>query len=240
MAPLRTLALQRTPPLPDEIGGDGSVLILPMTPVDGQVKDLSGYNNHGTIYGAVEADGRYGKCLSFDGTDDYVEVPDSASLDLTVFTVEFRAYHRTLKNYSGLVIKGLDGLENYELLTNVNGVIYAPILWTDGTRTTLYSPVGVTVVNTWQHFVLTYDGTNQSLFVDGLEVASDAPGKTPQVNAEILTIGCEQVNSGTFGRFLDGLIDSVRIYNRALSTEEIKARYLGGRLTPLRSSGVVR
>jgi hypothetical protein len=36
------------------------------------------------------------------------------------------------------------------------------------------------------------------------------------------------------------LIDSVHIYNRALSAEEIKAHYLGGKLTPLRSLEVVR
>ena len=47
------------------------------------VYDTSGNNNHGTIYGATWVDSPYGKALSFDGVDDYIEVNDSDSLDIT-------------------------------------------------------------------------------------------------------------------------------------------------------------
>ncbi|MBW2672637.1 MAG: hypothetical protein JRD89_04365, partial [Deltaproteobacteria bacterium] len=39
--------------------------------------DISGEGNHGTIYGAQRTLGKVGRALAFDGTDDYVEVPDS-------------------------------------------------------------------------------------------------------------------------------------------------------------------
>ena len=48
-----------------------------------QAIDLSGNGNNGTIYGAQCVEGRSGKALSFDGVDDYVEVNDSESLDIT-------------------------------------------------------------------------------------------------------------------------------------------------------------
>jgi hypothetical protein len=58
--------------------GEGSVL-----------KDSSGNGNDGVIYGAIWVDGKYGGALSFDGVDDYVEVPDAPQLsgggkDLTI------------------------------------------------------------------------------------------------------------------------------------------------------------
>jgi len=50
------------------------VLYLPFDYDDGSyARDRSGYNNHGTIYGATLADGKIGMARSFDGTDDYVQ-----------------------------------------------------------------------------------------------------------------------------------------------------------------------
>ncbi|MCK4342415.1 MAG: LamG domain-containing protein [Phycisphaerae bacterium] len=55
----------------------------------GTVHDYSGYGNNGTLSGANWVSGVLGTALSFDGVDDYVEVADSASLDLTsAFTIE--------------------------------------------------------------------------------------------------------------------------------------------------------
>jgi len=64
------------------------ILYLPLDEgAGGTAYDKSGYDNNGTIYGATWMDGKYGKALSFDGVDDYVEVADSASLDITRITV---------------------------------------------------------------------------------------------------------------------------------------------------------
>jgi hypothetical protein len=55
----------------------------------GLVLDSTANANHGTIYGATEVDGLLGRCLSFDGVDDVVVIPDDASLHLSsALTVE--------------------------------------------------------------------------------------------------------------------------------------------------------
>jgi hypothetical protein len=59
-----------------------AVLVMHFDEGSGTIaKDDSGYGNDGTIYGAKWVDGKYGKALSFDGVDDYLEVPDSDILD---------------------------------------------------------------------------------------------------------------------------------------------------------------
>jgi hypothetical protein len=51
--------------------------------------DSSGYGNNGTIYGATWVAGEYGQALSFNGTNNYVEVPSSGILAPSSITIEF-------------------------------------------------------------------------------------------------------------------------------------------------------
>jgi hypothetical protein len=246
IAPLRTLPLQRTPPLPDEIGGDGSVLILPMTPIAGQVKDLSGYNNHGTIYGAVEADGRYGKCLSFDGVDDYVEVPSDPhwmelnGKDLTtliwfnsITSEELTA--QAIGTYSTLSATAPVPNQAWQIQVLDTG---KPTAWLrrDNNAETV-SAVATTVLSPGTFYQLGFvkRGLDVEIWVNSIHEA------TATLSQEGNTDNDQELRMPvSWATFLNCIIDAVRIYNRALSAEEIKAHYLGGRLTPLRSSGVVR
>ena len=67
---------------------DGQVLYFPFLEGSGTtLKDHSGYDNNGTIYGATWVSGKFGYALSFDGVNDYVEIPHSTSLDLNVLSV---------------------------------------------------------------------------------------------------------------------------------------------------------
>ncbi|RLI91232.1 MAG: hypothetical protein DRO95_04750, partial [Candidatus Altiarchaeales archaeon] len=55
--------------------------------------DISKYGNDGTIYGATWTDGKFGKALSFDGVDDYVDCGNDSSLDITdAITIEAWIY----------------------------------------------------------------------------------------------------------------------------------------------------
>lgn len=46
------------------------------------VKDISGNGNDGVVYGAMWVDGKFGKALSFDGKDEYIDCGNNASLDI--------------------------------------------------------------------------------------------------------------------------------------------------------------
>jgi hypothetical protein len=68
-------------------------------------------------------------------------------------------------------------------------------------------------VNTWTHVALTYDGSALRLYVNGTQAARRAAGGTIQTTTNPLWIGGNQ----PYGEYFNGLIDEVRVYNRALS-----------------------
>jgi len=75
--------------------GSGSVL-----------EDSSGNGNDGVIYGATWVEGKYGKALSFDGVDDYVDFGNDASLNVECITLEAWVNLQTWDEGGGLICKG--------------------------------------------------------------------------------------------------------------------------------------
>ncbi len=73
--------------------------------------------------------------------------------------------------------------------------------------------------NSWTHLAATYDGTTLKFFVNGVQVSSK-PGVGPiAASSGALRVG----GNGAWGEYFKGLIDDVRIYNRALSATEVQA-----------------
>jgi len=196
------------------------VLYLPFDKDDGaKVRDRSGYNNHGTIYGATRVSGKIGDALSFDGVDDYAEVPDSPYLDLTDgFTVSLWIYPKTPypTTYPIPIIKGLGSTCNYMFQFSEEAAQMIDFYYYNaGWR----SSGGASIVNNEWNFVSgTWDGTFLKIYVDGvLRNKSNDLSETPPIpNTFPLRIGREP----TWEFF--GLIDELRIFNRALSAAEIQ------------------
>ncbi len=74
-------------------------------------------------------------------------------------------------------------------------------------------------LNQWSHIATTYDGVNHKLFVNGAQVAAIARSGSLATSANSLSIGANT----PWGEYFSGLIDEVRIYNRALSASEISS-----------------
>jgi len=86
-------------------------------------------------------------------------------------------------------------------------------------RITIYSDI--LSQNVWYHIVGTYDGIKMRIYVNGVEKGSD--NLSGNIAASSMNIGWGQDD-----RFWKGIIDEVRIYNRALSASEILERYNAG------------
>ena len=73
-------------------------------------------------------------------------------------------------------------------------------------------------LNVWTHVAFTYDGTTQRLFVNGAQVATRAQTGNIQATNSPLWIG----GNNPYGEYFVGLLDDVRVYNRALTATEIQ------------------
>jgi len=200
--------------------GSGSVL-----------KDSSGNGNDGVIYGATWVEGKYGGALSFDGVDDYLDCGNDASLDdIAIKTLVFWVNLNT-QTGSGVGSHFLNkGSSNGWFIStepsknrNIFGQGFSI---TDGRWSfPQYS------LNKWHHIVVVYDRqsfTNDPvIYVDGVsQKVTEYSTPSGTANSDFwnnLLISADP----SFDRWVDGSIDEVRIYNRALTEEEIKEHYEG-------------
>ncbi|MCK5480335.1 MAG: DUF2341 domain-containing protein, partial [Gammaproteobacteria bacterium] len=171
-----------------------------------------------------------GDQLRFDGSNDYVNVPDHPTLGITG--------HITLEawvNFSSINSGGWTGLvtkwnhsgtgRGYGLFkhNSANAVAFVCSPTSDGYGDAqANSPPSL---NTWYHVVGTYDGSTMRLYINGI-LQSD----TGAISPASIYDNSEPVEIGTFEEFNDyyfnGLIDEVRIYNRSLSGDEIYRQYI--------------
>ncbi len=192
--------------------------------------DSSGYNNNGTLCnGPTWVEGKYGKALSFDGVDDYVRVADSDSLDVTN-DITIEAWVKT-DGWTGtdqVIVSKFDypsADEAYALYISEGEIGF--ILSSDGGttgRTHLTSTYTLNI-DQWYHIVATYSSSDSTtkLYVNGSYIDSTTHTGGIYNSAQPLKIGI--VNAANQAPF-NGRIDEVKIYNRALSEEEIVANMM--------------
>ena len=212
-------------------------------PFNGNANDESGNNNNGTVSGATLTTDRFGnanKAYSFDGTNDYISVLDNNSLDLTnQLTLSAWFFTDGSKVNQGLLGKG--GLNNahtgYALLLQVSNPATSGVVLQNLPTTTAkeaYSPTNI--ANNWHNFTGTYNGTTLKLYIDGVLTVSSNVTISLSNSTSNLFFGQEL--SGF--RYFKGILDDIRIYNRALTQQEISAIYtecdLSVQITPTDNS----
>ncbi len=181
------------------------------------VTDASGNANTGTIVGATRMpSGKFGGALSFNGTNARVTVPDSASLDLTnAMTLEAWVSPTVAPSgWRAIIDKDVD---RYYLMAGTSSQNRPGVGGTFGTTNQNVFGTATLAVNTWTHLAATYDRATIRLFVNGVQVSTAAQTAAVSTSNAVLTIGAD-----FYGEYFAGLIDEVRIYNRALSAAEIQ------------------
>jgi hypothetical protein len=183
------------------------------------VGDASGTGNAGTINGATwTTAGRFGNALSFNGTSSFVTVPDSPALRLTAgVTLEAWVNPSTVTPaWRPVIFKG--DLDYWMQPTTAGGPPNGGVTIAGGSWHDTYA-TSVLPINTWTHLALTYDGSALRLYVNGSQVSSSSVTGTIRTSSNPLEIGADTI---FYSHYFAGLIDEIRVYNRALSLAEIQ------------------
>ena len=187
------------------------------------VSDSSGRGNTGTMINGPTriATGKNGRAISFDGVNDFVSVPDAASLDLTTgMTLEAWVYPTALGSlWRTAVLKEAPSFFVYGLYANEGAGRPSGHVVIAGTDLDVRGAQNAVPLNAWTHLAATYDGTTLRLYVAGLQVATRAVTGSMANSTGLLKIGGNAIWSEWFA----GRIDDVRVYNRALTQAEIQA-----------------
>jgi len=180
--------------------------------------DSSGNNNHGTLMnGPTWVDGKIGKALYFDGTNDYVRIADSPSLDIThEITITMWVRPVSIVSYSRLIEK-TDWWGPYEV--EFEGETLKPRFHILGQGHTANNALSL---GEWSFLACTYNGTNKRIFINGLlDLDVSATGELATDDNPVTIAGSLPHASA----FFNGIIDEVKIYNRSLSADEVWAEY---------------
>lgn len=209
-----------------QIINDGNKLQAKFYANDGSVKDQFSISKSPTVSAY-----HYDPSLSLTGSNFY-DVGSTSQLQLSKFSLA--AWFKTSSDFSGdafIVNKGGFGGEdpgfnmNYGLYMTKDEQVRAGFETSSGTNFFISSPNKYND-GQWHYAVVTYDGTTLRLYIDGLQVGTlSTSGAVPDnTGTQPLRIGA---NSQTQNSFFAGSVDEVRVWNKALSAQEVSDAYGG-------------
>jgi hypothetical protein len=186
-------------------------------------RDSSGGNHDGTLIGHAHwGQGRIGGAVALDGAGSYVKVADKSAFDFAgeLTVASWVNIHSVSSEWMAIVTKG-DSAWRFSMSHQDPKIHFSVNHYytTDGVN-------GSTdlTLNQWHHVAAVYDGKTLRLYVDGkLDATQPWTGGIARNDSDVL-IG---ENTEQTGRFFDGLIDDVRVYDYALSEGEIKGLATG-------------
>ena len=188
---------------------------------NGTVKDTSGRGLDGLLYGASYDATE--KALVFDGTDDYIKVDDTGIRGDYIHSVSFWIYNDNYNINPFWIGENLDG-KRINVYITASQIDYS--FRGDTVTTTLVPPI-----NRWWHLTLTYNGTQgingRKIYIDGVEQTTTHSGTAAALNIVdgVMYLGTNFQQASD----LNGKMSSLKFYDVALTTDEVKRLYDMGR-----------
>lgn len=186
---------------------------------DKKAKDVSGKGNDGEITDGKWISGKFGYALQFEeggvdcGTDPSLSITDAITIEVWI------KYSEDLEGDRGEIVskQTTSGNEGYRISKNAG----ENIVWHVSSYPAIFStdPVSPGI---WYHIAAVSCEDYTRLYINGVESISDEGAEIIDDEGIPFTIGKHADEDGVFFK---GIIDEVKVYNRALSDTEVKASY---------------
>ena len=181
--------------------------------------DLSGNGNTGTLSAtSIGYNSANGGSLTFDGTDDFVSVANSNSLNPSTNTLICWAKSDNVNwNVDGCLISKRD-----VFIMHPNGQSKTVSYYYRLNENWSQQEITISNITIWNMYACSWDGTSINAYLNGALINSGVKtGPLNTTDTGALEIGKDD----TLSRYLDGNISQVSIYNRALTSGEITQNF---------------
>ncbi len=205
---------------------------------EGDARDISGYDNHGTMVGVVDhvdgVPGTGGSALSLDGSGNYVQIPSSLENELNGIPgaslsmwIKLNSDQNSASNSGIIQLSGStssNGNLYYYTDASRDGGIWLDIFRTDRVFTGDWQPTFPGII--WHNLVVTTTpGANGwKMYLNGI-LRYQTSGQS-EVFVDSSLFGGLRIGQNSGNRQLRGEIDDVRIYSRALTASEVSTLYV--------------
>lgn len=190
-------------------------------PFDSNMNDYSGFNNHGTNYGATQVVGRIGGAYRFNGVNNYAKIPYSTNFLFTDdFTISFWASNVAQGAVSSAIMVAGYGYVANGWIFYSSASIGRRMGFILAVNNVLYPLISDAVMDSnWHAVAVVRTGAVLSMYIDG------APQSQTTNYAGPVSIGNYYTYLGGYqaeGSFSPVTIDEYALWRRALSTDELK------------------
>lgn len=203
---------------------------------DGNADDASGYGNHGVVSGATLTSDRFGNpdcAYLFDGNLDVITVPHSNSVNITgdiTIGCWVKLDQKSSPYLGRILIKNqATGYIVYGLFHGVTNYLYGQLEEANQASVVYIQTADNVVQNaTWEHIAMTREDDTLKIYVNAqlIEILNISGFTTIDTVISDLTIGNAGINASSITG-IQGAIDDVRLYSRALSDCEISELFTG-------------
>jgi len=190
---------------------------------DSSTKNMDGSLENGLSFDTGSVPGQVGTALSFDGSNDYIDLPDGFSDFTAGCSISLWVYPTAVKNWARFIELGQGaGSNNIWFGRNAATDDLAFECWSSGSTGGLITAADAISLNEWQMFTVTVDRFgNARLFKNGQLIQTGASAPT-SVTRNQNFIGRSNWSTDDY---YQGYMDDIRVYNYKLEDAEVTALY---------------